>query len=89
MELPMLDEDEYRIAHELYGKGFKNPVRNIEVRFKELLDYYHKITGLVETNPNGLMHHRIALYGPPCERCGTPYRTPKATFCVACGNKRV
>ena len=85
----MLDEDEYKIAHELYGKGFGISSRNIEDRFKELLDYYHQLTGIVETVLNALMHHRIALYGPPCENCGKPYRTPKATFCAACGNKRI
>jgi len=83
----MLNEEEYRKAHELYGKAFKNK-GSIEERFKELLDYYFEVTGEVETVPNAVMHHRIALYGPPCEQCGKPYRTPLASFCAACGHKR-
>lgn len=85
----MLDEQEYRIAYELYGKGMKDWKTSSRFeRFKELLDYYYVVTGERETEPNAIMHHRIAQYGPPCEQCGKPYRTPRATFCAACGNKR-
>lgn len=90
MDVPMLDELEFEIASHLYGEGFKNiaPKLTIESRFKPLLDYYKIITGMEETEPNAIMHHRIAQYGPPCENCGKPYRTPKASLCVACGYKR-
>jgi hypothetical protein len=86
----MLDEKEYERAYELYGQG----VRNLNFtgtrleRFKPLLDYYKEVTSWDETVPNAIMHHRIAQYGPPCEKCGKPYRTPKASFCAACGHKR-
>lgn len=86
----MLDEDEYTIAYQLYGKGFESrkPGMTMEERFKPLTDYYRTLTGVEETNPSAIMHHRIRQYGPPCENCGKPYRTPKASFCAACGNKR-
>ncbi len=94
MEIPMLDKGEFVIASSLYSKVFKsfketgklNPDR--EIAFKELLDYYYKVTGFKETNYNAIMHHCISMYGPPCEKCGKPYRTPKAKLCAACGNKR-
>ena len=84
----MLDEEEFEKARELYSLGFKNGVSDRLERFKLLLDYYNNLTGFEETEPNAIMHHEIALYGPPCENCGKPYRTPLATFCAACGNKR-
>ena len=85
MELPMLDEEEFKRAKELYSLVFKSAKPD---RFKPLLDYYNKLTGFGETNHAAIMHHEIALYGSPCEKCGKPYRTPLATFCAVCGNKR-
>lgn len=86
----MLDEDEYARAYELYGEAIRDINREGGrlVRFKSLLDYYKEVTGWDETEPNAIMHHRIAQYGPPCEKCGKPYRTPQASFCAACGHKR-
>jgi len=90
MEIPMLDEDEYAQANKLYLEGMRNVkfVKEEQLRFKALLDYYKNLTGFGETIPNAIMHHRIILYGPPCENCGKPYRTDKASFCAACGHKR-
>jgi hypothetical protein len=90
MEIPMLDEEEYLIAHKLYLESFNRRKSGMtrEEGFKPLLDYYKDITGFEETEPNAVMHHRIVQYGPPCEKCGKPYRTPKASFCAACGSKR-
>ena len=86
----MLDEEEYAQAHELYGQGMRNIkfAKDRQLQFKELLDFYKNVTGFDETEPNAIMHHRIALYGPPCENCGKPYRTNEAAFCAACGHKR-
>lgn len=90
IEVPMLDEEEYVKAKELYRKSMHG--NNLQagrlVRFKPLLDYYNKLTGWNETEPNAILHHRIEQYGPPCENCGKPYRTSQATFCAACGHKR-
>jgi hypothetical protein len=89
MEVTMLDEDEYAIAYDLYGKMIRNvSAKSREERNKEIVDYYFKLTGEMDTNPNSIIHHRIALYGPKCENCGKPYRTVKASFCVSCGHKR-
>jgi hypothetical protein len=90
MEIGMLDEEEFAIAAELYGEGIRSlkNFSDIASRFKPLLDYYNSVTGENETEPNAIMHHSIEQYGPPCEKCGKPYRTPQASFCAACGNKR-
>ncbi|WP_343634158.1 hypothetical protein [Fluviicola sp.] len=92
MEVPMLDDEEFKVAAKLYGEAFgerlKNSGRSIHERFQPLLDYYETLTGFKETVPNAIMHHQISQYGPECENCGKPYRTPKASFCAACGNKR-
>lgn len=89
MEVPMLDEEEYAKAYQLFGDCFRNIHKGLPERFKPLLDYYKQVTGWDETEPNAIMHHRIEQYGPPCENCGKPYRTPQATFCAACGHKRM
>jgi hypothetical protein len=90
MEVPMLDEAEYKIASHLYRDGFKTGKCNMtrKKRFKDLLDYYKELSGFEETNPNAIMHHRIELYGSACENCSKPYRTSKAAFCAACGHKK-
>jgi hypothetical protein len=69
MEVPMLDEEEFKKAQELYSLGFKSLKPQ---RFKPLLDYYNGLNGFFveETEYNAIMHHRIALYGQPCESCG-------------------
>ena len=85
MDVPMLDENEFKKAQELYSLGFKNAKPD---RFKPLLEYYNNLTGFETDVPAAIMHHRIAQYGPACEKCGKPYRTPLASFCAACGNKR-
>lgn len=90
MELPMLDEDEYAEAYRLYGEGMKRTYAGSlrDDRFRPLLDFYKKVTDYDETEPNAIMHHRISQYGSPCEKCGKPYRTPRASFCAACGFRR-
>ena len=82
----MLDDEEFKKAKELYSLGFKNAKPG---RFKPLLDYYNALTGFAETEANAIMHHCISQYGPACENCGKPYRTPLASLCAACGHKRV
>jgi hypothetical protein len=88
MEVPMLDEEEYAIANNFYRLAKHKGTGSIEERLQPVLDYYNNLTGFGETEANAVMHHRISLYGPPCEQCGKPYRTPQASFCAACGHKR-
>lgn len=91
MEIPMLDEEEFAVASKLYSNGIKSGIDEDKrsIRFKPLLDYYNQVTGWDETEPNAIMHHRIEQYGPACEKCGKPYRTKQASFCAACGHKRL
>ena len=79
IEMPMLDEDEWARIAPLMSITRANMDR------QGALDLYEEMTGLRETNINAIWHHRIALYGPPCTECGKPLRTPRASFCAACG----
>ena len=92
----MLDESEYSIASGLYRDGMRAtkefrekwgiPLKDasMEERFRPLLTWYEELTGFHETNNNAIMHHRLALYGPPCQRCRKPLRSPQAKLCGAC-----
>tara|TARA_R110002051_G_scaffold322023_1_gene411376 strand:+ start:1978 stop:2592 length:615 start_codon:yes stop_codon:yes gene_type:complete len=88
MDIPMLEGEESTIASQLYSEGFKTLEKDRQKRFKKLLDYYNELTGFGETEANAIIHHFADMYGPDCENCGKPYRTHKASFCAACGNKR-
>lgn len=88
MDVPMLNHKEYEIIHQLFNKAFEMKVGSMDERFKEAINYHYQLTGILQTNPNVIMHHRIEHYGPDCEKCGKPYRTAKAAFCAACGHKR-
>lgn len=61
MEVPMLNEEEFRKAAELYKLAFR--AGSMEERSKPLRDYYRDLTGWDESNPNAIIHHRISLYG--------------------------
>jgi hypothetical protein len=54
-------------------------------RYQYLLAGYQMFTGIAESNPNMVWHHVRSLYGPTCDACGKPLRTPKARLCAACG----
>jgi hypothetical protein len=96
-DVPMLDEHEwrqvlpeltiglrqikhYRQAHEATLEEAKN-----ETYGRGALARYRDITGFHETDPEVIWHHRLSLYGSPCEDCGKPLRTPRARMCAACG----
>lgn len=86
-EMPMLDEEEFKVIYELYMHIIWSRHDRVGAELK-VSEYYSKITGASHMHLNVIMHHRIALYGPPCENCGKPYRTNQASFCAACGHKR-
>jgi len=99
MNIPMLNENEWqKVAHHLgnmterikeYLK--KHQCSLAEARKGAGLDAcaaYYEITGFQETEVNALYHHQINLYGPSCDQCRKPLRTPRAKHCAACGAER-
>ena len=97
----MLDEEEYdrvwrACGHCIEGikearKAFGPPLEKvgIDARFKPVRDLYEELTGWHGMHHNAIMHHRLSLYGPSCTSCGKPLRTPRASFCAACGARSV
>jgi hypothetical protein len=100
MDVPMLEETEFAVVERLYSEGMSAtkefrlkhnlPLTEcpIDERFRPVREAYEGMTGMAESNHNAIMHHRISIYGPPCEHCGKPLRTPSANFCAACGQVR-
>ena len=100
MIVPMLDEKEYAIVSSLYGQGIRGtkefrekyriPLEGVPISelFRPVREAYQQMTGFDEPHENAIMHHRISIYGPPCVTCGKPLRTPRASFCAACGTVR-
>src|SRR5712664_1834760 len=93
-DMPMLDEEEWSRIAPLMSRGLSgtkayrrdnSPQEVIRAVFEPARAEYHRITGFREENENALWHHRISLYGPPCQNCGKPLRTPEARHCAACG----
>lgn len=101
MELPMLDESEWArlgplLAHTIgdfislqraTGASLGD-AQESGLFGRQALAFYRELTGFAETNVNALHHHRLSLYGPPCDACGKPLRTPRAKLCAACGHPR-
>jgi hypothetical protein len=86
-EVPMLDEDEFRLVTSKYGPKGGGSIAERSERFHgPVLREYERITGFHETNPDEVRRHRLSLYGPLCSICGKPLRTPNAKFCAACGH---
>ncbi len=56
--------------------------------YRPVQDAYARMTGVVGVEPQHMLTHRLAAFGPPCTYCGRPLRTPTATSCVACGRPR-
>ncbi|CAJ0887006.1 hypothetical protein R77567_03899 [Ralstonia sp. LMG 32965] len=97
MDIPMLTEEEWSLVKpegiieeiKLYREttGCSLAEASLKGWGSKALAAYERITGVKETNPNALLHHRLSLYGPTCQNCGKPLRTPKAEHCAACGAK--
>jgi hypothetical protein len=97
----MLDEQEFAEIASLHTQGLQSvkefrtktgaPIQDVPLtdHFQAMLARYEAITGLQETNPNAVWHHRLSLYSPPCNRCGKPLRTPRARLCGSCMAPRV
>jgi hypothetical protein len=70
-----------------YPMLYKNEARYVFglEQGEEILKRYFQVTGLHETNAASVYHHIIEQHGPPCAKCKKPLRTPRATWCAACG----
>ena len=84
--LATLDPESFRRIHEEFAGDPDGLQRRLEFERESggMLREYERITGFHETNPMVLYHHKVEMYGPPCEYCGKPLRTPDAKLCVAC-----
>ncbi len=93
----MLDDREFKKIARLFGGGMRaswlfrkrhglpsGPL-DADARFAPVRRRYEELTGWKNMHQNAIAHHRISLYGPPCRECGKPLRTPRASFCAACG----
>jgi hypothetical protein len=97
MVVPMLEEHEWESIQELANpieaiKKYRKKENASLVASKQAVEdiickRYEEMTGFRETNFLAVMHHRLSDYGPICENCGKPFRTPRAKFCAACGWK--
>jgi hypothetical protein len=91
-EVPMMNAHEFDHAKVLYrramfsGKQAGKPKGNIN--FHPLIEYYHHISGVYESNPNIIIHHRREDFGPVCLDCGKPFRKPDSDCCAECGSTR-
>jgi hypothetical protein len=96
-----LDEAEFALIYDLYAAAVRTIKEQGRVckpdcweelimqQYRPVLDAYRRITGSDhEGHPSLLMHHRVSTHGPICRGCGKPLRTPKASYCAACGTKR-
>lgn len=90
----MLEDDEYVPLWSLYtdairaAKALPGPLDE-DARaavFGPFDDAHERVTG--SRDSTAFVHHRLSNYGPPCVVCGKPLRTPKATYCAACGAAR-
>lgn len=87
---PMLDEQEWAEIASLLSamvsriQEFRrvegaSVAQALDQRFgADALSRYQELTGEEESDPEALLHHRASLFGPPCEACGKPLRTPRA-----------
>src|SRR5450631_4228629 len=81
-EVPMLDENEFASVAQLYKEAFQAtkefreqwgiPLEHasIDDRFRPVRLRYEQMTAVKDCHQNAIMHHRISLYGEPCESCG-------------------
>jgi hypothetical protein len=87
----MLTEAEMTFFADLWAEclsshwGGQGPYLEGAARF---LEEYERRTGFRESNPKAFLHHLRVDFGPICEDCGKPLRTPRASKCMECGAPR-
>ncbi len=95
-DMPFLEEDEWQQV----SPHLTDAIRGIkEYRQKHGCDIatahkyarpkaallFEEITGMPGVQFDVIYHHRLADKGPECKKCGHLFRTPKASYCVNCG----
>lgn len=91
MEVPMLDQDEYKIVvtdqmkkavQELARSGSDEEVqrRMLQLMAKE----YERLTQFRIADPWHIFRHTNIGLGPPCLHCGKRLQTLRAKLCGAC-----
>lgn len=100
MEVLMLDESEWDLVSPLLSNSIEEVKHfreahsmslaeaKTQAHGKAALAEYYRLTRLRETNVDVLWHHRLSIYGPICNVCSKPLRTPQAKYCVECGADR-
>lgn len=101
-DVPMLNEDEYRLIDDCYCKCMQSvkdyrerhnvtlAEMDIDGHYQPLRDLYAEITGDESVyHHEEIRHHRISSYGDPCPNCGKPFRTPQAKLCAVCGFEKM
>jgi hypothetical protein len=96
-EVPMLDGMEWEVLYPRLIESIEDIQRHRSIHGSTIeqaraagfgqaaLDCYFQLTGYKETNPDFLWHYKASKYGPLCEHCGKPLRTPEAMLCAECG----
>jgi hypothetical protein len=88
--MPILDGEEMAIIHRILEEGIERRRSGVPAREAMTIvrETYSEMTGAPEIQENAILHHHLSYFGPPCEQCGKPYRTDKASFCTECGHVR-
>lgn len=92
----MLDEEEFSTIESLFfsrGTEGITSYASMQDRFQPVLDAYRVLTGVEYEHrwdgspsyPKGILHHRLAFFGPPCPYCNRFLRNKKAKQCFECG----
>ncbi|WP_428242733.1 hypothetical protein [Gynuella sp.] len=95
-ELPMLNEEEWSQLSPLLKdtiKKIKNyrATHNCDIATAranccpEATAKFEALTGYKNMGYDVMFYLRRSSYGPKCKRCGKLFRTPKAKWCVGCG----
>lgn len=94
----MLNEDEWQQIRSLsegtlantialQSKGISKQQAAI-ILHKKMVDAYNTLTNgnLPFEDWHLIQYFQLNHYGPDCNKCGLPLRTPNAKLCVSCGS---
>jgi hypothetical protein len=90
-EWKLLDPTPYKSYEEIKNYRLKTGCSLSEAKLQcetFIQKKYLELTGEKVENFEIIYKRRLSDYGPICESCGKPYRTPKASLCAECGHKK-